>query len=66
MNTIHFKAPWEVPIDPQGTRSAPFHLNHNEQIQVAMMMSESGYPYGDVQELNATVVILPYKVSRLA
>ena len=64
MNTIHFKGPWEIPFDPQETHNAPFHVNPNEKIPVAMMTSEGRYSFGDLQELNSTAVVIPYKVGR--
>ena len=65
VSTIHFKAPWKIPFDPEETRNAPFHLNPDEQIKVAMMTSEDRYAYGDLQDLNATAVVIPYKVGQL-
>ena len=64
VNTLHFKAPWEIPFELEGTRSATFHLNPNELIQASMMTSVGQYPYGDIQELNATAVVIPYKVGQ--
>ena len=65
VNTIHFKSPWQIPFDPDETRAATFYSNPNHQIEVAMMVSEDRYAYGNLPELNATVVVLPYKVGQL-
>ena len=62
-STIHFKAPWQIPFEKEETRKASFHLNSNEQTQVAMRTAEDDYPYGDLQELDAQAVVIPYRVS---
>ena len=66
VNAIHFKAPWYTPFELDATSTATFHLNSNEQTQVAMMMSENDYSYGDFQELDAQAVVIAYKVGPFA
>ena len=66
VNTIHFKAPWEQPFKQQDTRNATFYLNSNEETYVAMMTAEYKYRHANLQELNAMVVVIPYKVGQLA
>ena len=65
VNTVHFKSPWEIPFDIQETRRATFHLDSNDTTWAAMMTSEYPYSYADLHQLNATVVVVPYKVGQL-
>ena len=62
MNGIHFKSPWAKPFDPQDTRRTNFHLNSFSKVKVDMMTKEDQYAHGDLPELNAHAVVLPYEV----
>ena len=64
VNAIHFKAPWNLPFQRENTRNTTFHLNSKEQTHVAMMTAEGKYSHGDLQELDATVVAIAYKVGQ--
>ena len=66
VNTIHFKSPWEIPFDPDETQRGVFYLNSTAQTQVDMMTSTDSYSSGDLGELNATAVVIPYKASQPA
>ena len=63
LNVIHFKSPWDTNFYPEETSEMPFHLSPTQSILVDMMSSEGKYPVGDLEQLNAQAVIIPYKAS---
>jgi len=62
VNAVYFKGFWEKKFDPEMTVKAPFHINAREKVDVDMMRMETELPYGEIPELRARAVALPYKV----
>lgn len=60
VNTIYLKAPWKYPFEH--TEKASFKLTNGQNTEVDMMVMEDDFASGDVEELNAKIVVLPYKV----
>ena len=61
VNAIYFKSPWKYPFESRNTKRANFYVG-KRPIRVMTMVSEDDFSYGDVSELSARVVSLPYKV----
>ena len=63
VNLIYFMNPWKYPFSPQSTdESGVFKVDGQRTVQVGMMESEDDFPSGELPDLKATVVALPYKV----
>ena len=62
VNAIYFKSPWKYPFEVENTRKAWFNGN-NRNIRVDMMVSEDEFAHGNLIELNAKIVSIPYKVT---
>ena len=63
VNANNFKSPWEHKFEADRTRKQLFHLNSTTTTEVDMMSSSGQYSYAQLPELNAQLVVLPYKVS---
>ena len=63
VNAIYFKGQWKNKFDPKLTRDMPFHTSKVEVKNVPTMYSHSIYKYGELLDLNAKFVVIPYKVS---
>ena len=61
VNAIYFKSPWKYPFESRNTKRANFYVG-KRPIRVMTMVSEDGFPYGDLPDLGARIVSLPYKV----
>ena len=64
VNAIYFKSPWKYPFEAQKTQKSQFLLTDGQKTEVDMMIREDKFPSGDLQQLNAKIVVLPYKVER--
>ena len=62
VNAIYFKGGWLEPFEKRSTCKQPFYLGSNQtKIQVDMMHRNGEMQTGDLPELNARVLELPYK-----
>ncbi|XP_021950951.1 leukocyte elastase inhibitor isoform X4 [Folsomia candida] len=66
VNAIYFKGLWKNQFNKQLTKEADFHLNKNDTVKVQMMKIEADFPYGEIEELNAKAIALPYQGDRLS
>ena len=66
VNGVYFKGLWKNKFNPEHTQKAPFHLNEKETAEVDMMFKKSKFPFAILDQLDAQVVALPYKVFKLA
>ena len=63
VNAIYFKGGWLEPFKDENTKKEPFYLGSKEkEIQVDMMHREDKMRSGDLPELDARILELPYKV----
>ena len=63
LNAIYFKGGWLDPFEEEETRKEPFYLGSREnEIEVDMMHREDKMRSGDLPELDARVLELPYRV----
>ncbi|XP_037954398.1 serine protease inhibitor 42Dd-like [Teleopsis dalmanni] len=60
VNAIHFKGKWEKEFSTSDTQNDTFYNNGVEPTDVQMMYSEETFRYGDLKDLNAEILELPY------
>ena len=65
VNAIFFKCPWKYPFEVQNTKLAQFYGDNSRILRVPFMTSEDEFPYGDLPDLKAKIVSIPYKVAEL-
>jgi len=61
INAIYFKALWQYEFDQHNTRKRAFYLNDVDSVNVDFMYGKSTFKLGEVKDLDATVLELPYK-----
>ncbi|XP_043593770.1 serine protease inhibitor 3/4-like isoform X2 [Bombus pyrosoma] len=61
VNAIYFKGQWKNKFDPKLTSDMPFHTSKVEVKNVPTMYRRGNYKYGDLLDLNAKFVVIPYK-----
>ncbi|XP_043593783.1 antichymotrypsin-2-like isoform X3 [Bombus pyrosoma] len=66
VNAIYFKGQWKDKFDPELTSNMPFHTSKVEVKNVPTMYRQDNYKYGDLLDLNATFVVIPYKGDELS
>jgi serpin B len=62
VNAIYFKGLWKHRFDEKLTSREMFHVSQGKQVQVDMMKITEIFWYGEIQELEARAISLPYKV----
>ena len=63
INAVYFKGNWLKPFDPANTLIEPFYLgSKNDKMDTNMMHIEKSFRSGNIKELNARVLELPYLV----
>ncbi|KAL0281671.1 UNVERIFIED_CONTAM: hypothetical protein PYX00_002586 [Menopon gallinae] len=66
VNAIYFKGNWASQFKPENTFKGDFHLNEKETVKVDFMVQTNRFNVGFREELDASVVVLPYKASDLS
>nr|XP_033327597.1 serine protease inhibitor 3/4-like isoform X4 [Megalopta genalis] len=66
VNAVYFKGLWKDKFDPAATQSLPFHVNGNTVKNVPTMHRQDHYKYGELPELNAKFIEIPYKGDSLS
>lgn len=64
LNAIYFKGNWKTQFPKQDTHEADFYTGETDTVKVQMMRLETDMLYGEIRELDAKAVSLPYKVCR--
>lgn len=62
VNAVYFKGQWENKFDPSVTEERPFHINETDTKMVPTMFIKNTFLFGEVSQLDATLVELPYQV----
>lgn len=62
LSTIYFEAKWEWNFSPWMTHKAKFYAIDRTSTEIDMMTRSGYYDYGEIHELNSTVLSIPYKV----
>lgn len=66
VNAIYFKAEWLNPFSLSSTSTSQFYLNSRESKEVEMMFNEHFFAYGELPELDATALEMPYENSDIS
>ncbi|XP_076474265.1 antichymotrypsin-2-like isoform X3 [Bombus vancouverensis nearcticus] len=66
VNAIYFKGQWKDKFDPKSTSDMPFHTSKSEVKNVSTMYRQGKYKYGELPDLNAKFVVIPYKGDELS
>ncbi|XP_050581079.1 antichymotrypsin-2-like isoform X4 [Bombus affinis] len=61
VNAIYFKGQWKNKFNLKLTKDMPFHTSKVEVKNVPTMYRRGKYKYGDLVDLNAKFVVIPYK-----
>ena len=60
LNAVYFKAKWLTPFDEKHTRKGNFTVPNKGQIETDFMFTSTSLESAFIDELNATLVVLPY------
>lgn len=60
VNAIHFKGSWEHPFHPSRTYKWNFYNTKNNIIQIDMMHQDERFPYVNISELDAQMIIMNF------
>jgi serpin B len=63
VNGIYFKGKWKTQFDAKRTHKATFYVDSTNTVEVDMMDIEVNIPIGEITELDAKAVSLPYQVN---
>ncbi|KAM7345511.1 serine protease inhibitor 42Dd-like [Cochliomyia hominivorax] len=66
LNSLYFKSEWLNKFSIYDTKSGQFQINSGSQVPVEMMSTEDTFRYGDFNDLQASVLELPYITSDLS
>ncbi|KAL5287305.1 SERPINI1 family protein [Megaselia abdita] len=66
VNAIYFKGNWAKKFNPENTMKYGFFHNENDFVDVDMMVITTTFKYGNFNDLNATILELPYANSELS
>lgn len=67
VNAIYFKGKWQQPFSLESTMKKAFWISNEESLDVDFMYGgDRRLNYGDIPELNATAVELPYENSDMS
>ena len=63
VNALYFKGDWLHKFNPRHTSQQPFYLgSENNEVDVPMMFIDETFRMGYIEELDSSVLELPYKV----
>lgn len=63
VNAVYFKGQWKNKFNPDYTKDMPFHVNKDTIKNVPTMYKQGKYKYGELANLNAKFIVIPYKVN---
>ncbi|XP_076671472.1 serine protease inhibitor 3/4 isoform X3 [Andrena cerasifolii] len=66
VNAVYFKGQWRNKFNPTFTRDMPFHINEQTVKNVPTMHRQGSYRYGELPNLNAKFVEIPYQGNELS
>lgn len=64
VNAVYFKGSWENKFDPSLTEDRPFHVDGTATEDVPTMYIEQSLRFGDLPDLSARFIEIPYEVQR--
>lgn len=66
VNAIYFKGFWKNQFKKELTQKAPFYTDEKNSVEVDMMHINENFLYGEIEELNADAIELPYNNSDIS
>jgi serpin B len=60
LNAVYFKGNWKTKFDKKLTQDRPFHVNEKTEKQVPTMFINGNFYYGELPDLKAKFIELPY------
>ncbi|XP_063224085.1 leukocyte elastase inhibitor-like isoform X5 [Bacillus rossius redtenbacheri] len=66
VNAVYFKGNWHSKFDPEATTTQPFYETPTQKTDVQMMHIKKKFRYGDVAELDAQALVLPYEGDKVS
>ncbi|XP_059118301.1 serpin B9-like isoform X1 [Peromyscus eremicus] len=60
VNALYFKGKWQKEFDKERTREMPFKVNQKEKRPVQMMYQKDVFKLAYVEEVQATMLVMPY------
>ncbi|XP_076756700.1 serine protease inhibitor 3/4 isoform X3 [Xylocopa sonorina] len=66
VNAVYFKGQWKNKFNSEDTKSMPFHIDNNTVKNVPTMHRQGTYQYGELPDLNARFIVIPYKGDELS
>jgi serine protease inhibitor len=63
VNTVYFRGKWARGFEKRSTKNRNFNIDQNTQEQVPIMFSAGNYIYGDLIDLKAEFIELPFEVN---
>lgn len=61
VNAIYFKSNWKIHFNKKLTKKHDFFVSEKQKISVDTMQVTSSFEYEEMDELNATIIKLPYE-----
>ncbi|CAG5027435.1 unnamed protein product [Parnassius apollo] len=61
VNAIYFKGMWKNPFNKMFTSDSNFHVSRENTIKVPTMYRKGNYNYGEIADLNAKILAIPYE-----
>ncbi|XP_030388322.1 serine protease inhibitor 42Dd [Scaptodrosophila lebanonensis] len=65
VNAMYFNMSWHRTFNTQASYPRIFHVNESRKLLIKMMHEDSTYLWGELKELNATAVVLPFAFPKL-
>ena len=66
VNAVYFKGQWKNKFNAKRTMNIPFHVNENTVQNVPTMNREGRYVHGELSNLNAQFIEIPYQGDELS
>lgn len=66
LNAIYFKGNWKNNFIQRSTENRTFHIDNNNKIQVPTMFNYDEYVIGELHDLRARFIVIPYRNSDLS
>jgi serine protease inhibitor len=62
VNAVYFKGPWLYPFNKESTSDRSFFTDETNKVEVPFMYIKKHFAYAVLDDLDATLVELPYEV----
>ncbi|XP_072008777.1 serpin B4-like isoform X2 [Engystomops pustulosus] len=66
VNAVYFKGQWKKKFNVANTTNAPFYIKKDSEISVPMMSQTEKFNFGEIDEIDAQIIELPYATGELS